>query len=330
MGIRCGFACINTLLREQGITVNRGVILKTIGEKGFDYVKELVKKNLEDLEKLILWNEEHGIHFMRLSSDMVPHATSELVKNMPSDYPLEFIRKDLARIGKLARNLGHRLTFHPGPYNQLGTPTEKVLDSTIRDLNFHANLLLAMGLTPALGSVLIVHGGGHYGDKEETLKRWREGFAKLPPTTQQFIVLENDERSYSPLDLLPVCEELGVPLCLDFFHYKCMYGDKEYEKLLEDKDLLSRIFNTWTKRGIKPKVHVSSQREGARMGNHDDYIDTKDIKMSKILKICQDWDVDIMLECKFKEACALRVLEEFFVKEYTDKDKFYWKPKDRF
>ena len=55
-------------------------------------------------------------------------------------------------------------------------------------------------------TVFIIHGGGAYGDKKETLKRWAKTYQNLPENIKKRIVVENDERSYNPMDLIDMCE----------------------------------------------------------------------------------------------------------------------------
>lgn len=326
MSVRLGYACISVTLREEDIYTSRTMRINTMKEKGVEAAREMALRNIDDLKKIILYNEENGIRFFRITSNLFPHMENPLIsKELTEHYNLDFAREKLAEVGQIARELGHRLTFHPGQYAQLGSPKENVVEQTFRDLNLHANIALLMGLTPALGTVLIIHGGGVFGDKEGTMSRWKDNFRRLPSTTQQFIVIENDEFSYSPQDLLPLCEELDIPLCLDFFHYKCMFPEK-YNELLEDTELLDRIARTWVKRGIKQKVHASSQRAGVRRGTHDDYIDMADIQMDKILQICKRYNSDIMCECGAKDLCMVKVREKFFEKVSGKRpnDPPYW------
>jgi len=53
---------------------------------------------------------------------------------------------------------------------------------TLRDLSAHAEILDRIGCGPE--SVMVVHGGGTYGNKEETIKRWGKQFKQLPKHVQ--------------------------------------------------------------------------------------------------------------------------------------------------
>ena len=59
---------------------------------------------------MIRWNDRYGIRFLRLSSEMFPFASHE-----EYGYKLApFASETLAAVGKVAADLGHRLTTHPG------------------------------------------------------------------------------------------------------------------------------------------------------------------------------------------------------------------------
>jgi UV DNA damage endonuclease len=48
-------------------------------------------------------------------------------------------------------------------------------------------------------------------------QRFRENYRTLPQDIKDRLVLENDEICYSVADLLPVCQELSIPLVLDWY-----------------------------------------------------------------------------------------------------------------
>ena len=164
-GIQLGLCCLGNFKRTKtNYILSRSMIVRTINEKGIEVLKEKIKLNTEDLKKMILWNEENGIKVMRMSSIMFPHISNP---RTPS-YTIDFVKDKLKEIGDLAKKLNHRLTFHPGQYNVVGTPNEKSFQHTIEDLSYHADVMDVMGLNQ--NSVMVVHGGGVYGDKEKQLK----------------------------------------------------------------------------------------------------------------------------------------------------------------
>jgi UV DNA damage endonuclease len=309
MSVQLGYACISMELSEKGISTSRTLRLDTIPKRGEAYMDELSFSNIDALRQTILYNEELGIRFFRITSVLFPHMENPRAdKLLGKRRNIAKFADKLREVGALARSLGHRLTFHPDHFAQLGSPRPDIIDQTIRDLNIHAEILGYLGYTPELGSVMVIHGGGTYGDKAAALARFERNFDDLSTHIKQFIVLENDEWQYSVMDLLPLCERKNIPLVIDFFHHEI--GHSHLFDIF-DEELLERIIAIWRRRGIKPKCHWSNQKKDARKGTHDDYIDHIP---QKILNFCIKYGVDIMCECKMKERCALRLLNKHFIK----------------
>ena len=126
---RLGYACINTVIQEDvnvpkksRYCVNRSCIAKTFREKGVDYAIQLAKSNLEAVLKVLEWNERNSIRLYRMSSDMFPHITNPefIPPKQKYAYPLDPFQDLFDKIGKYAKKHKHRLTFHPGQFNQMG------------------------------------------------------------------------------------------------------------------------------------------------------------------------------------------------------------------
>ena len=165
--MKLGYACINmTLQAVDGITTNRGMRQKTFNEKGLDYVSELALQNCRDLVTIIKWNEEFGIRQFRMSSDIFPWMAYYDFKDLP-DYVR--ITNLLKGVGTLAAKYDHRLTFHPGHFNALGSPNPVVVEKTIKELNQHSEIMDLIGLTISPYNKINIHVGGAYGDKEAAL-----------------------------------------------------------------------------------------------------------------------------------------------------------------
>ncbi|CDS00889.1 related to UV-endonuclease UVE-1 [Sporisorium scitamineum] len=248
-----GYACLNTVLRWQDppIFSSRTARVKTMDEQGPDYIKELGRLNARDMIPMILWNEENNIKFMRLSSEVFPFASHEKY-----GYSLKYAEKELRAAGDLAKKLGHRLTMHPGQFTQLGSNRPEVIEASIRDLTSHCEMLDLMGM--GKDSVMIIHGGGTFGDREATLNRMRETYiTRLSQNIKDRLVLENDEMAWSAEELLPLCKELDIPMVFDFHH------DLLRPSSRPPSELLPEIQAIWHKKGIRPKYHLSEPRPGA-------------------------------------------------------------------
>ena len=66
-----------------------------------------------------------------------------------------------------------------------------------------------------------IHAGGVYNDKPSALSRLRKVLGNLPDAVRKRLTLENDDKSYSPEDLLPVCRDMDIPLVYDVHHHRC-------------------------------------------------------------------------------------------------------------
>ncbi len=301
--VQLGLCCMNTTLKKNKPPVycSRRMIIRTIKEKGIDVLKEKIIKNLEDLLIMIQWNEDNGIKVFRLSSELFVHKTNPRVE----DYTFDFAIPLLKKIGALARSYNQRLTFHPGQFNVLASINPKALEHTINDLEYHADVLDLLGMDKH--SVMVIHGGGTYGDIEGTKKRWCENYKKLPDKIKRRLVLENCERNFSIVDCLDVSKKCGVPIVFDTHHFNCytrLHPDESFETA---EYYIPLILETW--KDIKPKFHVSEQGDG-RVGKHSDYIE---ILPEYLLEIPERYgvNIDIMIEAKMKELSIEKLYEKY-------------------
>ena len=148
-------------------------------------------------------------------------------------------------------------------------------------------------------SVFVLHGGGRYGDKIKTMERFGEVFENLPKDIKDHLVLENDERNYNPMDLLPTSEKHKIPVIIDYFHQDCYEIQHPKEEFCDWDKVLPKILKVWKDRQMKVKFHVSLQQPERRLGTHSHYCNVLPDPVKKL----QDsgLDFDIMLECKAKE-----------------------------
>ena len=253
--VQLGLCCMNTTLKKQKppVYAARRIIVRIIDEKGIDELKRRILANLEDLYKMLEWNEANGIRVFRLSSELFQHKTNPKVPDYTYDFALDHLKK----IGEYAIEKGHRLTFHPGQFNVLASPSERAYLQTLKDLEYHADVLDLMGLPK--DSVMVIHGGGVYGEKEKTMKRWIENYRKLPDKIKNRLVLENCEKSYSIEDCLKIHDATGIPVVFDTHHFDCyilLHPDEEFSPASE---YIPQILDTWKEKDIKPKFHVSEQ-----------------------------------------------------------------------
>ena len=189
-----------------------------------------------------------------------------------------------------------------------------VIDNAIRDLDYHEELLSLLKLPHQQDrdAVMILHLGGVFGDKEATLQRFRENYMKLSNAVKKRLVLENDDVSWSVHDLLPVCEELNIPMVLDFHHHNIVFdSDKIREGTKDIIDLFPRILATWKRKNITPKMHYSEPTPAAVTGRqrrkHNPRVAT--------LPPCPP-DMDLMIEAKDKEQAVFELMRTFKLPGY--------------
>lgn len=300
-----GLCCINTELRERKkfpVFNSRTCIRKNFT---VEKAKELALQNVRDLPEMMTWNYENNINCFRLSSDMFPHFTDTETEK----YTIDFAEEDLIWSGGLAKALGQRVLMHPGQYNQVGSPNKKTFEKTIEDLEHHANILDTMDI--GKDGVIIVHGGGTYGDKENTKRRWIEQFDDLPKNVKNRLVIENCERQYSTRDCLDISEECGIPVVFDFHHYNCyniIYKNRKQEGIM---DLMSEIVETWTSTNRNRIImHVSEQGSG-RIGHHSDYIEKIPNEIFQILDEYPSISIDLEVEAKMKEKAIKKIYDKY-------------------
>ncbi|KAM0283741.1 hypothetical protein ACHAQH_002330 [Verticillium albo-atrum] len=277
---------------------------------GQAYVERLGLANANDIPKMIRWNDKYGIKFLRLSSEMFPFAS-----HAEYGYSLApFASEALAEAGSVAGKLGHRLTTHPGQFTQLGSPRPEVITAAVRDLIYHDELLTLLRLSEQQNrdAVMILHMGGTYGNKAATLDRFRTNYAKLSPSVKNRLVLENDDVSWTVHDLLPICEELNIPLVLDFHHHNILFDMSELREGTEDIiKLFPRIKATWTRKRITQKMHYSEQCPSAVTPRDR----RKHSPRVRTLPPCAN-DMDLMIEAKDKEQAVFELMRAFRLPGY--------------
>ncbi|ORY85731.1 UV-endonuclease UvdE-domain-containing protein [Protomyces lactucae-debilis] len=154
---------------------------------------------------------------------------------------------------------------------------------------------------------MILHLGGMYGDKEATLARFRTNYAKLSDPIKRRLVLENDDMSWSVTDLLPLCQELDIPLVLDWHHHNVVHDEQFREGTLDILLLLPAIAETWKRKGIKQKMHMSEPK----LPNHP-LPSQRRSHSQRIYHMppCAD-DMDLMLEAKDKEQAVFELSKTY-------------------
>ena len=295
-----GYACINKTFsdrpKKQRITTNRTMIKRTFLEKGIGYASELALQNVRDLNTILEWNLENNIYFYRLSSDMIPWASEYEMEELP-DYGA--ILAACKRAGNFARKHNMRLTSHPGPFNKLASPKERVFQLTYKDLKVHGDLFDMIGLPRTPYAKLNIHVGAAYGNKPVALDTFCRNFERLPESVRSRLTVENDDKPslYTTEELYEgVYKRIGIPIVFDYHHHMLHPGNQTEQEALE------MALSTWG--DVKPVVHYAESR-------CEEYNDPKikpQAHSDYVLTPLNDYgnDFDVMIEAKHKELALLR------------------------
>ena len=302
MTVNLGYACINTELQKQKVCSNRGMIKRTFKAKGVAYASELALINVKALKKIIEWNNDNGIKVYRMTSCLFPWMSEYDIFTLPD---IDAIADTMSEAGEIAMSGGQRLSFHPGPFNCLASPSDEVVQKTIAELNAHSTQMDLMGLPESPQAKINIHVGGAYGEHDKALDRFCHNFARLAQNTQARLTVENDDRPslYSTKMLYDgVFSKVGIPIVFDSHHHELGPQDIDYH----DAFYLAR--DTWQSRGVKQQCHHSNSKRdyedsSVRASAHSDWYYTPFENFKE--------PVDVVLECKKKEQALLKYKKDF-------------------
>jgi len=239
-----------------------------------------------------------GIGSFRIMSPLFPRMTHPGVGYGLSELPdCDQVTALLAQVKKYSAEHDIRLSFHPDQFVVLSSPHAHVVENSLQELEYQGMLAEAVG-----ADVINIHGGGVYGDKQAALDRFCSHFAGLSASVRQRLTLENDDNSYTPRDLLPVCEKLAMTLVYDVHHHRCNPDGLT----VEAATLLAG--ETWQTAGREQYCHISSPKngwEGADPKPHADYIDPADFP-----DCWRGREMTIDVEAKAKELAVVQLMAE--------------------
>jgi UV DNA damage endonuclease len=301
---RVGYCCISLginegLRKKDHISVNRSMIKKTFETKGLSYVSELIVSNLEDTIKVLHYNIKKNIKVYRMSSDSFPWMSHYNFYDLPN---YEKIEKLLTTIGGIVKQHDIRVSYHPGPFNILGSEKENVVLKTIDELDKHAELMDLMGLEQSTYYPINIHLNVTTPTHKLAAKRFCDNFQRLKPSTKARLTIENDDKpsQYSVKMLYELVHKvIGIPIVVDSLHYSCHSDNMSWE------DTLKLGLSTWK---TKPICHHSSSKKlhednTVILSAHADFLYEE-------FKSC-GFDIDIELECKKKDFAVEKYLLDY-------------------
>ncbi len=258
-------------------------------------LSELALHNAKSLQKALHFCRQNRIGAFRVLSQVLPLKTHPDAGYAMEELPnYEEIIHEFKICGSTAREADIRLSFHPDQFILLNSPRAEVVDSSVKELEYQAEVADWIG-----GDVLNIHGGGGYGDKAAALDRLKKSIEKLPDRIRQKLSLENDDRVYSPSELLPVCRQMNIPFVYDVHHHRCLPDGKT---IAETTDEAVKSWNS------EPLFHISSPIkgwEGPKPNRHHDYIDINDFPPE-----WREIDLTVEVEAKAKELAVIKLRKD--------------------
>lgn len=294
-GLRLGLCCQFAREPIKFRTTTATAMLRLSRPERLARLAGRCRHNADALMASLEFCARHGIGAFRVNSQILPVKTHPQagyeIKELPSS------RAIIARFrecGDFARAHKLRLSFHPDQFVVLNSPNPKTLAHSLAELKYQAEVAEWIG-----ADTINVHGGGAYGDKAIALRALRASLERLPMSVRSRLTLENDDKIYTPADLLPVCADTGMPLVYDVHHHRCLPDGLSVEAATEQATA------TWKR---EPLLHISSPLEGwggPKPERHHDYIDPRDFPAA-----WKDRVLTVEVEAKAKELAVLRLLAD--------------------
>lgn len=273
--------------------------------------------SIEALHAIFDFLERRDIRMYRMSPALAPYATHPDLPQFRGQ--VGECREELAALGARARDLGLRLSTHPGQYVVLNSERPDVQEAAVRDMELQADVMDAMGLGPE--AVAILHVGGAAGGHAAALDRFERGFELLSDRARERLVVENDDRTFALGDVLELHRRTGVKVVWDILHHHC--NDPAG---IPDREALELALATWPA-GVRPKIHYSTpktaleerrRKVGRRterswvlpqLRAHADLIDPIAFEQF-VRETAAGLDFDVMLEAKGKDLALLRLRDQ--------------------
>ncbi len=257
---------------------------------------ELCAGNAEALHAALKFCAAQHIGSFRILSPIMPVKTHPTIGYRVEELPgADGIVAQFRRCGEFARAHGIRTGFHPDQFVVLNSPDENIVARSVADLESQAEIAEWTN-----ADTVNIHGGGGYGDKPAALARFRRNLDRLSPRARARLTVENDDKTYTPADLLPLCRAEGVPLVYDAHHHRCLPDSLTVEQAT------AAARETWLQR--EPLFHISSPLagwQGPQPERHHDYINAEDFPRAWL-----GWPVTVEVEAKAKELAVLKLLTD--------------------
>lgn len=261
-------------------------------------IKATYINNVQNLAIMLPKIRRTGVKLFRISSALFP-----LADQVPNElWNNDDVKKWLKIAGSFVKNNDMRVTTHPGQFCVLSSDLDSVVEKSFVELSIHGWMFDEMGLDHSPQYAINIHGG-----KADRNSRLIEQIKSLPDNIRKRLTLENDENSYSVIDLLSIYLETGIPICFDSHHH--VFN----ESGLTVEEAFHAACETWPK-GIKPLQHLSNTEPGFENGSFAER--RKHSNMIHYVPDCQLqslWNdtIDVEIEAKLKNVAVLKMSTDF-------------------
>jgi UV DNA damage endonuclease len=213
---------------------------------------DLMKSNLTATYKLVerVSQLPESLRMLRIGSDVLTAYThSEYRYFYKQPDVICFLENQFSKIGELAHNKQVRLSFHPGQFCCIVSDRPDVVDNSLEELEYHADMVRWMGYGKSkLDFKLNVHLSGKLG-----ANGFDAAWNRMTPELRNTLTLENDEYQKGLDDLLVLKDKVGI--VLDIHHHLIMTG--EYIKSTDQR--IHQVIDSW--QGVRPVIHYSQSKE---------------------------------------------------------------------
>lgn len=213
---------------------------------------DLMVQNIEATRRLVerVGKLDEHLRMVRISSDILPVYTEpswSYFWRRPD--VVSYCEAGFSVVGSLARDHMVRLSFHPGQFCVLASDRPDVVDRSIEEFEYHADMARWMGYGRKFQDFKInVHISGRLGPEGI-----RVVYPRLSEVARNCITIENEEMSHG----LDACLSISdiVPIVLDIHHHWIREG----VYIDPNSDSVKRVVDSW--RGVRPALHYSVSRE---------------------------------------------------------------------
>jgi UV DNA damage endonuclease len=272
---RIGFACkwIDSPEQVNGIKPNDSAKIystqtttvawmnRQTQSAAYDRLWSIMQHNIRSMQLLVarVADLDPMLRMVRLSSEALPlYSHNDFCVFYKQKDVQEYMIKEFATLGDLARSRDVRVSFHPGQFTVLASDKPITVDNSIREFECHVDMARMMGFAKQFQDFKInVHIAGRLGPDGiiAVLPRLSEGAKKT-------ITIENEEMTYGLDDCLKLVEH--TPIVLDLHHHWVKTG----EYIQPDDSRIQKVLDSW--RGVRPVLHYSQSREDVLVEHNKD------------------------------------------------------------